>query len=616
MLEKIYVSFIYAVLYSSKQEETVMRIIKVDLTHRVITEEAFDQKDYGFLGGRGLVAKFLTDYCDPTCDPLGPENPLLFTTGYFSGTILTTSNRLSIGAKSPLTGGIKESNSGGTLARRMTDHQIKLIMFQGQSEDWVYLYIDKEGKPSLHSADSFVGMDCYPVGKAMRKKYNDRIAIATIGTAGENLGLVSSIMSSEMNSGLPCRGAARGGMGAVMGSKKLKALVIEHADDPYMIPMTDEQRAEFNELNKKIVNAVFNNPLTGQTMPLYGSAAGVDTTGKMGALPWNNFNGKFTPDWERLGTQQWRKNLIDHGGHSTIPCQPGCIVRCSNEYCDKNGNYLSAGIEYETVALCGSNLGIFDTDHVCTLDRLCDDMGMDTIDIGCALGVLMDNGVLEFGDAEGAINLVRNMFSSDSKWGKYLKDGCASVADALGIDKKEGIKRVPVSKRQAFAAYDPRVIRGYGLSWERGPMGADHTSGSAATYIPNLTPEQQADYSLAVTCTCDCFMCLFAWSAVNYNPEARPAICRMAGILQGMEEGPDMSMIDKNGMQILQMEYAFNAKAGINHDQDRFYGGKDNFQYHEKAEATQNVFWSIQNGPLPTPPAPPAAPAKPAEEKK
>ena len=125
-----------------------MRIIKVDLTHRVITEEAFDQKDYGFLGGRGLVAKFLTDYCDPTCDPLGPENPLLFTTGYFSGTILTTSNRLSIGAKSPLTGGIKESNSGGTLARRMTDHQIKLIMFQGQSEDWVYLYIDKEGKPS------------------------------------------------------------------------------------------------------------------------------------------------------------------------------------------------------------------------------------------------------------------------------------------------------------------------------------------------------------------------------------------------------------------------------------------------------------------------------------
>ena len=192
--------------------------------------------------------------------------------------------------------------------------------------------------------------------------------------------------------------------------------------------------------------------------------------------------------------------------------------------------------------------------------------------------------------------------------GIIMRDVVVAIDD-LGLDKKEGIKRVPASKRQAFAAYDPRILRGYGLTWERGPMGADHTSGSAATFIPNLTPEQQTDYTLAVTATCDCFMCLFSWSAVNYNKEARPAICRMAGIVQGMEEGPDMTMIDKNGMEILQMEYAFNAKAGFDHKDDRFYGGEDNFQYHEPAEATKNVFWSIQNGPLPTPPAPPAPPA-------
>ena len=122
-----------------------MRIIKVNLTDHTIREEAFHQEDYGFFGGRGLIARFLTGYCDPLCDALGPDNPLIFATGYFSGTILTTSNRLSIGAKSPLTGGIKESNSGGTFARRMTDHQIKIILFEGQSPDWVYLYIDKEG---------------------------------------------------------------------------------------------------------------------------------------------------------------------------------------------------------------------------------------------------------------------------------------------------------------------------------------------------------------------------------------------------------------------------------------------------------------------------------------
>ena len=140
-------------------------------------------------------------------------------------------------------------------------------------------------------------------------------------------------------------------------------------------------------------------------------------------------------------------------------------------------------------------------------------------------------------------------------------------------------------------------------------MGADHTSGSAATFIPNLTPEQQTDYSLSVTATCDCFMCLFAWSAVNYNKEARPAICRMAGILAGMEEGPDMTMIDINGRQILQLEYAFNEKAGITHDKDRFYGGEGNYMYHVPAAATKKPYWSIQNGPLPTPPQPPAPPA-------
>lgn len=590
-----------------------MRIIKVNLTEMTITEEPFNQKDYGFYGGRGLVAKFLTDYCDPTCDALGPNNPLIFTTGYFTGTVLPASNRLSIGAKSPLTGGIKESNSGGTVARRMTDHQIKVIMFEGQAPEWTYLYIDKQGNPQLKDASCLMGKNSYPLGEYVRNLYNDRVAIASIGQAGEHLGLVSSIMCTEMNSSLPCRAAARGGMGAVMGSKKLKAVIIEHADDPYIVQLPEEQQKEFLELNQKITAAIEANPLTGQTMPLYGSAAGVDTTGKMGALPWNNFNGKFTPNWERLGTVQWRENLINHGGHSTIPCQPSCTVRCSNEYCDKNGNYLSAGIEYETVALCGSNIGVFDTDVVCTLDRLCDDFGMDTIDIGCALGVMMDQGVMEFGDADAAINMVKTMFDPDSKYGKYLKDGCAAVADYLGVPD-QAVKRVPTSKRQAFAAYDPRVIRGYGLTWERGPMGADHTSGSAATYIPNMTPEQQADFSLATNCTCDCFMCLFPWAAVNFNPDAKAAIARMAGLLAGMPEGPGPEMVLENGMSILQLEYAFNEKAGIHHEDDMFYGGEDNYMYQTPHEATKGTFWSVQKGPLPAPPQPPQAPA--AEEKK
>ncbi|MBQ3387433.1 MAG: hypothetical protein IJG53_08950 [Eggerthellaceae bacterium] len=581
-----------------------MRFITVDLATKEITETEFHQEDYGYFGGRGIVAKLLTEYCDPTCDPLGPDNVLIFTTGFFSGTILSTSNRLSIGCKSPLTGGIKESNSGGTMARRLTDHKIKVIMFKNQSPDWVYAYVDKEGQLHLEDASEYVGMWTYDTCDAFRAKYNDRVAISCIGPVGEKLGRTGSVMSAEMNTGLPCRASARGGTGAVLGSKKLKALVVEHSDHPYVVQLPPEQDAEFRELNKKIVAAIKANPLSGNVMPLYGSAAGVDTTGKMGALPYKNFNGKFCPDWEKLGTVAWRDALLSGGGHSTIACQPSCLARCSNEFHGRDGNYLSAGIEYETVALCGSNLNIFDPDKVVTLDRLGDDMGCDTMDMGAALGVMMDNGVLEWGDADGAIAMAKTMLDEDSEWGPTLRDGCAAVADKLGIDKKEGIKRVPVSKRQAFAAYDPRILRGYGLTWERGPMGADHTSGSAATYIPTMTPEQQADFSLAANCTCDCFMCLFTWSAVFYNPEAKPAICRMAGILAGKEEGPGPEMIQMNGGQILALEYAWNEKAGYYHEDDYFYGREDNYMYHEAAEATKAPYWSIHKGAPPAPAGP------------
>ncbi|MBQ6585505.1 MAG: hypothetical protein IJH83_01700 [Coriobacteriales bacterium] len=594
-----------------------MRFITVNLSNKEIVETEFDQSNYGYFGGRGLIAQFLTDYCDPTCDPLGPDNPLIFTTGYFAGTPLSTSNRLSIGAKSPLTGGIKESNSGGTMARRMTDHKIKVIMFTGQSPDWVYCYVDKNGEVHLEDASEFVGMWTYPTCDAFRERYDARVAISCIGPAGEILARTSSIMSAEMGTGLPCRAGARGGMGAVMGSKHLKALVVAHSDDPYcpLDELTAEQQAEFKELNKTIVSCIKANPLSGNVMPLYGSAAGVDTTGKMGALPYLNFSGKFTPDWERLGTVKWRENLLNHGGHSTIPCQPSCIVRCSNEYHHSDGHYLSAGIEYETVALCGSNLGIFDTDSVCTIDRLCDDMGCDTIDMGNALAVMMDEHVMEFGDAEAAINMVKTALDPANEYGKPLLDGCAAIADYLGIGSRPGIKRVASSKRQAFAAYDPRILRGYGLTWERGPMGADHTSGSAATYMAQLTPEQQADFSLGANCTCDCFMCLFSWSAVFYNPAGKPAIARMAGILAGKEEGPGQEMIFENGNRILAMEYAWNERAGIYHDDDYFYGGEDNFMYHEPAQATGAPYWSIHKGPPPAPATPPGGGAKSDSEK-
>lgn len=565
-------------------------ILEVNMQNGMLSQREFDQKAYGYLGGRGLVTKILTEICTPSCDPLGPENPLILATGFFTGTILPTCNRLSVGAKSPLTGGIKEANTGGTLAKYLTEHAIKLIVIKNQPEEnrWHLLYIDAHGKAKLEDAGQYKGFTNYQLVDALHKVYGKNISIASIGPAGERCALASSLQVTEFSTNNPSRAAARGGLGAVMGSKRIKAVVVEKAANPYRPSLSIEADAEFRELNKVIITAIRDNPLTGVTMPKYGTAAGVDVTGKMGALPYNNFSGRFYPEWEKLASICWHKTLTEQGGRGGIPCQPGCVVRCSNEFYDRNGKYLTAGIEYETVAMCGSNIGISDPNAIAALDRYCDDYGLDTIEIGSALGLMMDNGIMDFGEENAAIEMVRDIFEKENEWGPVLINGCAAVADRLGKPK-----RVPVAKRQAFAAYDPRVIRGYGLTFERSPMGADHTSGMAATYRKDLTPIQQADTGMAQACVCDCFMCLFPWSAVYFSPEARKAICRMAGILAGKSQGPGIELIDELGMEILEMEYAWNEKAGYTHEKDdHFYGGKDNFMYTEPAEATNQPFIS------------------------
>lgn len=554
-----------------------MKKVLIDVSNGSIAIEPFDQKKYGYLGGRGLVAKLLTEKHVPKCDPLGPENPFLFVTGYFSGTALTTCNRLSLGTKSPLTGTIKESNVGGTFAKYMTEHSIKYIELLGvaQKGEFKVLVIDKDGSIRFDSADDIVGLNNYDVGNALRFKYGDNISIASIGTVGEKYSLAASVQVTEFQTNNPCRAAARGGIGAVFASKGLKAVVIVRPEKPYKVEVPIEFADEFKECNKKVTKAIQENPLTGLQMNQFGSAAGIDVTGKMGALPTRNFSGKFSTRWEELSSPKWRERMLAQGGRGGIPCQPGCIVRCSNEWYDKNGNYLSAGIEYETLGLCGPNIDIYDADEIVALDRLCDDMGYDTIEVGNSLAVAMEMGVLDWGDAEGAKELVRASVTDECKVPEF-RNGCYAVAKSLGAT------RIPTAKKQAVAAYDPRIILGYGLCFERSTMGGDHTSGSGLTFRKDLTPLEQAETALAQTATCDSFMCLFPWAAVNFDMDARAAICRMAGCLAKDAEGPDMSLIESMGFEILRMEQKFNELEGFTEDDNRL----PNFFYIEPAEAT------------------------------
>ena len=561
-----------------------MRIIKIDMTNKTITEEEFRQEDWGYLGGRGLIDEMVTKNLDPMCDPLGPDNVLSFATGLFCGTIMTTSGRLSIGGKSPLTGGIKESNAGGTFSRWMNEQQIKMITVEGKPADGkqYYLYVSKDGKLSLEDA-SFISMKMtYDTCETLRKKYSDDISIACIGPAGERGSLVSSILVTEFDSHCPCRAAARGGLGAVMGSKGLKAIVIDKAEKPYKTQIPSETAAEFKEACKVVTNAITTNPMTGDLQRKCGSAAGVGATGKMGALPWKNFSGKICPEYEKLAPAGWMAALTGQGGHGTIPCQPGCVVCCSNEFHDKDGNYLSAGIEYETLVFMGTNLGIFNPNFVASGDRFCDDYGVDTIDIGCAIAVAMDCGICEFGDEEAAMKLLKSIQDPDDELGRVILNGCQATGEHLHA------KRIPTGKRQALAAYDPRVLKGFGMTFERSPMGADHTAAAAKTSRTDLIPEDQVDMNQANSACCDDFgVCLFAWGSVAFEPTARDAIARAAGALCG-KSGVGQEIIEDLGRKMLYIEHTFNKGAGFTIEDDRI----GDFFYTEPAEVTGKPYES------------------------
>ena len=560
-----------------------LRILRVDMTTATVTEEPFNQKDYGYYGGRGLIDVILSKEGNPTCDPLGPDNLLIFATGLLAGTNMTTSGRLSVGGKSPLTGGIKESNSGGTMARTLIDQAIKMVIVKGKAPEGklYYLYVSPEGKASLECADEIAMKGNYELGDILRAKYNDEIAIASVGPAAERGALTSSVMVTEFKTHHPCRAAARGGMGTVMASKGLKAVVVEEPVEAYKPVIPEEYKEEFQDCVRRVAKSITDNPMTRETYPNLGSAAGVDVTGMMGGLPYKNFSGKRC-EYQNLASPGWTGVMKAQGGHGGMPCQKGCIIRCTNEFVGKDGKYLSGGIEYETLALCGSNLGIFDPNFVATVDRFCDDYGLDTIDTGAAIGVAMDCGVLEFGDQEAALKLLYSVQDENSELGKVLLKGCQAMGEHLGA------KRIPTSKRQALAAYDPRVIPGFGRTFERSPMGGDHTSGSAMLNRTDLSPDDQVDAMQALTAACDNYVCLFAWGSISMNPDGKAALARAVGIFCGDAEGPgiDPDFFEALGRKMLYFEHSFNKANGWTFEDEKV----PDFFYNEPAEANGKVF--------------------------
>lgn len=442
------------------------RIVRVDMTAKTITEEAAPER-YRFLGGRALTAQLLLDETDPRVHPLSREAKLFIAPGLLGGTAVTTSGRTSFGFKSPLTGGTKEANVGGQLGHRLARLGIKAIVVDGASDDgWYRLDIDNEGI-RLAKADDLAGRSNYDlhaelVGEAVLTR-----AAATIGPPGE-LRLASASVAVTDPEGRPSRHAARGGPGAVMGAKGLKAIVVDDAGAPRIVH--GERRDDFRNEVTKFSKVVLEDPRT-HNLSRTGTAGVVKFVNRdnVQSMPTRNHRHGTWAYADSISGQAIDELSQERGG-KMAPCMAGCIIKCAILFNDANGQHVTSAFEFESIALLGSNLEIGPADAVAELDRMCDDIGLDTIEVGNAIGVAMEAGVLDWGDWEGTKKLLEEI-RAGTPLGRIIGNGTEHVARTYGID------RVPVVKGQGLPAWEPRTLKGMGVTYSTSPQGADHTAG-------------------------------------------------------------------------------------------------------------------------------------------
>jgi len=369
----------------------------------------------------------------------------------------------------------------------------------------------------------------------------------------------------------PTRHAARGGVGAVMGSKGVKVIILDDKGTKIRQPVNPEK---FKTANKIFVQGLKKHHITGEGLPTFGTNVLTNILNEAGGFPTNNFkSGRFDGASKINGeTLANLENKRGGKGSATKGCHKGCVIQCSGTYYDKDGNFLTKQPEYETIWAHGGNCGIDDLDVIAQLDRLDDDYGLDTIDIGVAIGIAMEAGLLKFGDGQEAINLLKEV-GKGTPLGRVLGSGAAVVGKVFGVE------RVPVVKGQAMPAYDPRAVQGVAVTYATNPMGADHTAGYAVTAnilgvggnVNPLKPEGQIELSrnlqIATAAIDSTGMCLFIAFAILDQADTFQSLVDLIGGFTGTEFTADD--ITKLGKTVLSLERDFNIKAGFTTKDDR-----------------------------------------------
>jgi aldehyde:ferredoxin oxidoreductase len=505
-----------------------------------------------------------------------------------TGTRAPSCGRISVGGKSPLTGGIKEANAGTNFAHAIAKLRIAAIIVEGQvkdGDDYYLLKINKD-KAELIKANKWAGKGLYEVYKQLFAEFGKNVTISGVGIAAEMGGSNSGICFSD-HEGLPSRYAGRGGLGAVMATRGLKFIVADDTDAPGVEIANEEV---FSVGVKKLVNALAKHDVTkpGGALSSYGTDVLVNIINEAGGLPQRNFTAGSDDRSANVSGESKAEEIKKRGGVRPHACNTGCVIRCSEVWTKPKAKDPVGVLEYESVWALGPNCGIYNLDDVGELNRACNDLGLDTIEAGDTIAVAMEGGLASFGDGKASLRLLEEI-RKKTPLGRILANGTEFTGKALGV------WRVPTVKGQSLPAYDPRAIKGIGVTYATTPMGADHTAGYAlATEIMGVggtadpRDPKKADLSrnlqLATAAVDASGYCLFIAFAVLDIPEG------LEGVVESINGvyGTNLTVNDVAGVGqgIIDTERKFNKAAGFTNADDRL----PEFLRTEKLPPTNEVF--------------------------
>ena len=554
------------------------KVLRVNLSSGTCTEEPLNmQWANDYLGQRGLATRYIVEETDPACDALGPDNKLIMATGPLTGTMASTGGRYSVICKSPLTNAIACSNSGGFFGAELKFAGWDMVIFEGRAASPMYLSIENE-KASLEAADDLWGKSVWEADAILRTKHQDpQTRIACVGRSAEE-GCLYAAVVNDLH-----RAAGRSGVGTVMASKNLKAVVVRGTNG---LGNVDNPEA-FMASTKAGKAVLAENAVTGQGLPAYGTQVLMNVINEVGALPTRNmretqFEGAANVSGEAMHEPRksdGKTNLTTNGAcfSCTIACgRISTIDRTHFSVKDKPEYWInSGGLEYEAAWALGPDTGVDDIDALTYANFLCNEDGMDPISLGSTVAAAMElfelgaittehtGGVeLKFGSAE-ALCWATEVIAKGEGFGRDMGLGSKRLCEKYGHPELS-----MTVKGQEFPAYDPRGIQGMGLAYATSNRGACHLRGytvaSEILGIPEKTDPLVSDgkaglvkafqdATAAVDSAGLCVFTTFAWTMDDIAPQV-DAAC--AG-----DWSPERMM--EVGERIWNMEREYNAKAGL-----------------------------------------------------